>query len=50
MLVARRVAQVGSYLMRWAAALVSARVDSAILGVKRPAGVSVSRVVQCTPG
>ncbi len=40
LLVARRVAKVGAYLMRFATALVSAQVDRAIMGVRPPPGVS----------
>lgn len=40
LLVARRVAKVGAYLMRFATALVTAQVDRAIMGVRPPPGVS----------
>lgn len=40
LVVARRVAKVGAYVMRFATALVSAQVDRVILGVRPPPGVS----------
>lgn len=40
LLLARRVAKVGAYLMQFASALVAAQVDAAVLGVRPEPGVS----------
>lgn len=39
LLVARRVAKVGAYVLRFATALLSAQVDATIMGVRTPPGV-----------
>ncbi|PRW51014.1 putative aarF domain-containing kinase chloroplastic [Chlorella sorokiniana] len=45
LVVARRVAKVGAYLMRFATALVTAQVDRAILGVRPPPGEEAPALV-----
>jgi hypothetical protein len=43
LLLARRVATVGGYMLRFAVALLTARVDAAVMGVRHEPGVSPTR-------